>query len=174
MLGDTPPFRQTSLDLASGEVPSLQLGIRVAPQAPIERFTEGMVGPRTTICYAKGCDVLGESQDDFAEAVAAARAAELAIVIVGDKAGLTNSCSSGATRDRAELGLLGVQEQLVRAITETGMSGGWYGCARRNGSGSRTRPHTREPQRNWAIFDRSLPDHRAESGRGVVDGSFSQ
>ena len=79
-----------------------------------------MVGPATTIRYAKGCDVLGESQDGFAEAVAAASAAELAIVVVGDKAGLTYSCSSGESRDRAELGLPGVQEQLVRAIAATG------------------------------------------------------
>src|SRR5215207_4140182 len=78
------------------------------------------VGPATTIRYAKGCDVLGESQAGFAEAIAAASAADLAIVVVGDKAGLTDSCSSGESRDRAELGLPGVQEQLVRAITATG------------------------------------------------------
>jgi beta-glucosidase len=78
------------------------------------------VGPATTIRYATGCDVLGESQAGFAEAVAAAGAAELAIVVVGDKAGLTYSCSSGESRDRAELGLPGVQEQLVRAIAATG------------------------------------------------------
>jgi beta-glucosidase len=79
-----------------------------------------LVGPQTTIRYAKGCDVLDESQDGFAEAVAAARAAEVAIVVVGDKAGLTDSCSSGESRDRVELGLPGVQEQLVRAIAATG------------------------------------------------------
>ena len=78
------------------------------------------VGLETTIRYAKGCDVLDESQAGFAEAVAAAGASELAIVVVGDKAGLTYSCSSGESRDRAELGLPGVQEQLVRAIAATG------------------------------------------------------
>lgn len=78
------------------------------------------VGPNTQLHYAKGCDVLGDSQDGFAEAVAAARAAEVAIMVVGDKAGLTDSCSSGESRDRAELGLPGVQEQLVRAVAETG------------------------------------------------------
>ena len=41
-------------------------------------------------------------------------------MVVGDKAGLTDSCSSGESRDRAELGLPGVQEQLVRAVAETG------------------------------------------------------
>jgi beta-glucosidase len=78
------------------------------------------VGPQTQVRYAQGCEVLGESQAGFAEAVAAARDSELAIVVVGDKAGLTDSCSSGESRDRAELGLPGVQEQLVRAVAETG------------------------------------------------------
>src|SRR5207302_10333881 len=44
---------------------------------------------------------------------------EVAIVVVGDKGGLTYSCSSGESRDRAELQLPGVQEQLVRAIAAT-------------------------------------------------------
>lgn len=78
------------------------------------------VGPRTQVRYAQGCEVLGESRDGFAEAVAAARASDVAIVVVGDKAGLTDSCSSGESRDRAELGLPGVQEQLVREIAATG------------------------------------------------------
>jgi beta-glucosidase len=77
------------------------------------------VGPRTAVRHAHGCDVLGDSQEGFAEAVAAARGAEVAIIVVGDKGGLTYSCSSGESRDRAELQLPGVQEQLVRAIAAT-------------------------------------------------------
>jgi beta-glucosidase len=64
--------------------------------------------------------VLGDSQEGFAEAVAAARSAEVAVLVVGDKAGLTDSCSSGESRDRAELGLPGVQESLVRAVVAAG------------------------------------------------------
>ncbi|KAB8142721.1 beta-glucosidase [Chloroflexia bacterium SDU3-3] len=78
------------------------------------------ISPQTTVRYAKGCEVRDESRQGFAEAVAAAQAAELAVVVVGDKAGLTDSCSSGESRDRAELGLPGVQEELVRAIVATG------------------------------------------------------
>lgn len=78
------------------------------------------VGATTRVRYAKGCDVLGESQEGFAEAVAVAREAEVAILVVGDKAGLTDSCSSGESRDRAELGLPGVQQQLVEAVAATG------------------------------------------------------
>jgi beta-glucosidase len=72
------------------------------------------------IRYARGCDVLDPSTDGFAAAVAAARAADVAILVVGDKAGLTDDCTSGEARDRAVLDLPGVQEQLVRAIYETG------------------------------------------------------
>lgn len=78
------------------------------------------LGENTAIHYAKGCDVLGESTEGFAEAVAAARAAQVAVVVVGDKAGLTDDCTSGEARDRADLDLPGVQSQLVQAIYETG------------------------------------------------------
>ncbi len=71
------------------------------------------VSPGTKVTYAKGCDVLGESMEGFAEAVEAARQAQLAIVVVGDKAGLTDDCSSGEARDRAVLTLPGVQSQDV-------------------------------------------------------------
>lgn len=78
------------------------------------------VSAQTLVRYTQGCDVLGTARDGFAEAIAAAREADVAIVVVGDKAGLTDSCSSGESRDRAELGLPGVQAQLVEAIAATG------------------------------------------------------
>lgn len=78
------------------------------------------VGAGTTVRYAQGCDVLSESREGFAEAVEAARASKLAVLVMGDKAGLTNDCTSGETCDRAELTLPGVQAELVRAVYETG------------------------------------------------------
>lgn len=74
----------------------------------------------TAVHYAKGCEILGDSTDGFAGAVAAARTAQIAIVVVGDKAGLTDDCTSGEARDRANLDLPGVQGELVKAIYETG------------------------------------------------------
>jgi beta-glucosidase len=90
---------------------------------PIISILEGIkrrVSPQTRLLYARGCDVLDPARDGLAEAAAAARGADVAIVVVGDKAGLTGSCTSGEGRDRAELGLPGIQEELVRAIYETG------------------------------------------------------
>jgi len=72
------------------------------------------VAPGTEVIYAPGCDILGDSRDGFAEAVEAARRADVAVLVMGDKAGLTAGCTSGESRDRALLGLPGVQEELVR------------------------------------------------------------
>jgi beta-glucosidase len=70
--------------------------------------------------FARGCDVNSTSTDGFAEAVALAAEADLAILVMGDKAGLTDDCTSGESRDRASLDLPGVQEELVRAVIATG------------------------------------------------------
>jgi beta-glucosidase len=91
---------------------------------PIISVLEGIrrrVSPHTRVLYARGCDVLDPAPDGLAEAVAAARQAGLAVVVVGDKAGLTDSCTTGEGRDRAELGLPGIQEELVRAVHATGV-----------------------------------------------------
>jgi beta-glucosidase len=78
------------------------------------------VGAGTQVHYARGCEVQGNSTEGFAEAVEVARKAQVAIVVVGDKAGLTDDCTSGEARDRAVLTLPGVQSQLVKAIYDTG------------------------------------------------------
>ena len=72
------------------------------------------------ITYAKGCDISGDARNGFAEAIEAARVCDVAVVVVGDKSGLTKECTSGETRDLANLKLPGVQEELALAIAETG------------------------------------------------------
>ncbi|WP_130651220.1 glycoside hydrolase family 3 N-terminal domain-containing protein [Egicoccus halophilus] len=76
--------------------------------------------PDTEVTFTPGCDLTDPSTDGFADAVAAARDADVAVVVVGDRAGLTWDATSGETRDRSSLDLPGVQEQLVRAVAETG------------------------------------------------------
>ncbi len=63
---------------------------------------------------------LEPSEEGFDEAVAAAAASDVAIVVVGDKAGLTPDCSTGEFRDRATLDLPGVQQKLLKAVHATG------------------------------------------------------
>jgi beta-glucosidase len=78
------------------------------------------VSPDTEVIYEKGCAVLDPSTEGIAAAVEAAKKAEVAIVVVGDKSGLVPDCSTGEFRDRATLGLPGVQQELVEAIHATG------------------------------------------------------
>jgi beta-glucosidase len=73
-----------------------------------------------TVRHARGCDVMGTSKEGFAEAVELAAGSDLAIMVMGDKAGLTDDCTSGEGRDRMSLDLPGAQEDLVRAVIDTG------------------------------------------------------
>ncbi|MAU12804.1 MAG: beta-glucosidase [Anaerolineaceae bacterium] len=90
------------------------------PAVSILRGIKDAVSDTTQVTYAQGCDVISESRDGFDAAVEAAKNAEVAILVMGDKAGLTDECTSGEARDRAELDLPGVQPELVKAIYETG------------------------------------------------------
>jgi beta-glucosidase len=70
--------------------------------------------------FAQGCGINDDSTEGFAEAVALAARSDLAVMVMGDKAGLTDECTSGESRDRSSLDLPGVQEDLVRAVVATG------------------------------------------------------
>jgi beta-xylosidase len=74
----------------------------------------------TEVLFAQGCGILDGSDEDIERAVAAARRADVAIVVAGEKSGLTSDCTCGETRDRLELTLPGRQEELVAAIAATG------------------------------------------------------
>jgi beta-glucosidase len=78
------------------------------------------VAETCTVHFARGCGITGESTQGFAAAVDAARRAEVAVVVVGEKSGLVEGCTSGESVDRADLALAGVQQQLVEAIVATG------------------------------------------------------
>ncbi|MDO8586019.1 MAG: glycoside hydrolase family 3 N-terminal domain-containing protein [Armatimonadota bacterium] len=75
-----------------------------------------IVSPSTVVRYARGCDHVDTSTKGFAEAVKIAKDSDVAIVVVGDKSDLT----SGENHDRAHLNLPGVQDELVKAVGETG------------------------------------------------------
>ncbi len=76
--------------------------------------------PEAQIVHATGCDVLGEDRSGFADAVAAARDADVCIALVGDRAGLFGLGTSGEGCDVADLELPGVQAELLDALLETG------------------------------------------------------
>jgi len=78
------------------------------------------VGDQTTVRYAAGCSISGFSEAGFADAVKAVQASDAAVLVLGGKSGLTAECTSGELRDRAYLGLPGVQSKLAAAVLETG------------------------------------------------------
>jgi beta-glucosidase len=76
--------------------------------------------PHATIRHARGCGVNDDDRSGFDEAVRAAAESDVAVLVMGDKAGLTPDCTTGETRDVASLSLPGVQEELVLAVAATG------------------------------------------------------
>ncbi len=78
------------------------------------------LGKNVEVCYAKGCEVLGDDCSGFAEAEQAARDADVAIVVVAGRSGLLRPATSGEGNDATSLDLTGVQQQLVEAIASTG------------------------------------------------------
>lgn len=76
---------------------------------------QNKVGKNTKLLYAKGCEVDGDNKDGFAEAVAAAKQADVVILSIGEKRDM-----SGEAKSRSDLHLPGVQEDLVKAIQATG------------------------------------------------------
>ena len=83
-------------------------------------------GRDTNVVAVKGCSVLGNDQSGFAEATRAAKGADVAIVVVGENQGQNDvgeeqdPPTDGEGHDIASLDLTGVQEDLVRAVYETG------------------------------------------------------
>jgi beta-glucosidase len=98
----------------------MELGDIYVPMPSVLDGIKGKVSPQTRLYYAQGCDVTDESKEGFAEAIEIARKSEVAVLVLGGKSGLTPDCTCGEFRDRAEIGLPGVQQELVQAIYETG------------------------------------------------------
>ena len=84
------------------------------------------VSPQTKVTQVRGCEITGTDKSGFAEAVKAAKAAEVAIVVVGERQHMTNGTDNrgrptdGEGHDVASLDLSGVQEDLIQAVFATG------------------------------------------------------
>ncbi|MBI5929734.1 MAG: glycoside hydrolase family 3 C-terminal domain-containing protein [Chloroflexi bacterium] len=90
------------------------------PSVSVLAGIQAMVSSQTQIHYAPGCEVMSQDTTGFAEAVAAAQKSQVAVVVVAEKSGLSKASTTGESLDRADLGLYGVQQQLVEAIYATG------------------------------------------------------
>ena len=76
--------------------------------------------PTAQVSYAMGCAVDGADASGIPAAVAAARAADVVVISVGDRAGLFGRGTSGEGCDAESLQLPGVQQELVEAILDAG------------------------------------------------------
>ena len=72
------------------------------------------------VVHARGSGISAGTDEELAEAVALARDADVAILVVGERSGLTDDSTTGEFRDRATLGLLGRQQELLEAVVATG------------------------------------------------------
>ncbi len=70
--------------------------------------------------FTAGCAVTGDDRSGFADAVAVAERSDVAVVVVGDQAGLFGRGTVGEGNDTESLDLPGVQRGLVEAVVATG------------------------------------------------------
>lgn len=76
---------------------------------------ENKVGANTQLLYAKGCDIDGNSEAGFAEAVAVAKKADVVILSIGERRDM-----SGEAKSRSNINIPGVQEDLLKVLLATG------------------------------------------------------
>ncbi|MGW0216938.1 beta-xylosidase/alpha-l-arabinosidase [Micromonospora chokoriensis] len=72
------------------------------------------------LTHEPGCAITGEDASGIPAAVAAAAAADVCVLAVGDRAGMFGRGTSGEGCDAVDLRLPGVQADLVRAVLATG------------------------------------------------------
>ncbi len=76
---------------------------------------QNKVGINTQLLYAKGCDIEGDDKSGFDEAIAMANQAEVVILSIGERRDM-----SGEAKSRSNIGIPGVQEELLEALLATG------------------------------------------------------
>ncbi|MEK8128997.1 beta-glucosidase BglX [Paenibacillus filicis] len=97
------PLGCWSFDGNPDEVVSLLEGVRQA------------AGAGASIAYAEGCAIDGDSEEGFAAALEAARAADVVVLALGESQEM-----SGESRSRTSLDLPGAQRRLVEAVAAAG------------------------------------------------------
>jgi beta-glucosidase len=98
-----------------------QLGDYAAPGEAVT-VLQGIrerAGAGVAVRYAQGCGVKELDASGIAEAVAAAKESDLAVLVLGESA-WTEGMVSGEGNDRCTLDLPGVQQQLLEAVWATG------------------------------------------------------
>jgi beta-xylosidase len=96
--------------------PDLPLGFAIPT---VREALTDTLGPGA-VRFAAGCAVSGTDRSGFDDAVAVAERSDVAVVVVGDQAGLFGRGTVGEGNDTESLDLPGVQRELVEAVVATG------------------------------------------------------
>lgn len=99
-----------------GQHPEVPIGIEIP--TVLDALRTECAGSQ--IEHVAGCTVDGLDQAGIAGAVAAAAAADVCVVVLGDRAGLFGRGTSGEGCDAVDLKLPGVQGQLLESLIGTG------------------------------------------------------
>ena len=101
--------------------PEFPIGLEIP--TVVEAFGTAFAGAgmtRPELVFAEGCAAEGDDTSGFTEAVTAVEGADVAVIVVGDQAGLFGRGTVGEGNDSESLELPGVQRQLVEALLSTG------------------------------------------------------
>jgi beta-xylosidase len=90
------------------------------PGVAVPTVLEALRAEFDDVSFSVGCAVDDDDRSGFDAAVAAASAAEVAVLVMGDQAGLFGRGTVGEGCDRDDLELPGVQRELVEAVLATG------------------------------------------------------
>lgn len=76
--------------------------------------------PLVDVRHARGTGIHAGSTDEIVEAAELAMSCDVAIVVLGERSGLTDDATTGEFRDRQDLGFMGRQQELLEAVVATG------------------------------------------------------
>ncbi len=76
--------------------------------------------PGADVQHARGTGIHDGTDAEIAEAVELARTSDVAILVLGERSGLTDNATTGEFRDRLDLGFMGRQQELLEAVVATG------------------------------------------------------
>ena len=105
------PLAQATYDL-NGCWSGLGTGSSTTPPVTV---VDGITAAGATVTYALGCDIESTDKSGFDAAVAAAKAADVVVLALGESAAMSGEASA-----RSDIDLPGVQQQLQAAIVAGG------------------------------------------------------
>lgn len=93
------------------EVPGVDSGFIVSQWEGVKN----KIGADAKLLYAKGCEIEGSDKSGFAEAINIANQADVVILSIGERRNM-----SGEAHSRSNIGIPGVQEDLLKELLATG------------------------------------------------------